>query len=66
MTGGLQYCPPTERVLKRTCVVLTLDRDEHLRYTDDRQMGMFYYVAENQLELVPGLAEQGPDVPVPW
>ncbi len=62
LTGGLQYCPPTQRVLKRTCVVLTLDRGEHLRYTDDRQMGMFYYVAEDQLDLVPGLAEQGPDV----
>ena len=62
LTGGLQYCPLRQRMLKRTCVVLVLDGGEHLRYTDDRQMGMFYYVAGDQLSLVPGLTEQGPDV----
>lgn len=65
LTGGLQYCPRKQRMLKRTCVVLVLDGGEHLRYTDERQMGMFYYLAGDQLGLVPGLMEQGPDVLAP-
>ena len=62
LTGGLQYCPPKQRVLKRTCILLNLSGGTHLRYTDDRQMGVFYYVASGQLKDVPGLNEQGPDV----
>ena len=65
LTGGLQYCPRQQRMLKRTCVVLALDGGDHLRYTDDRQMGLFYYVAGDQLDLVPGLTDQGPDVLAP-
>ncbi|MDP6454573.1 MAG: DNA-formamidopyrimidine glycosylase family protein [SAR202 cluster bacterium] len=62
LTGGLQYCRPKQRVLKRTCILLNLSGGSHLRYTDDRQMGVFYYVSNDQLEDVPGLGDQGPDV----
>jgi formamidopyrimidine-DNA glycosylase len=62
LTGGLQFCPPKQRVLKRTCILLELSGGSHLRYTDDRQMGVFYYVSNDQLKEVPGLNEQGPDV----
>ncbi len=62
LTGGLQYCPAKTRVQKRTCVRMKLEGDADLRYTDDRQMGQFYYVGSGQVEDVPGLAEQGPDV----
>ena len=62
LTGAIQYCPPKERVLKRTCIVLSLCTGLDLRYLDDRQMGMVYYTAGDQLGLVPGLNEQGPDV----
>ena len=62
LTGAIQYCPPKERVVKRICIVLSLCTGLDLRYLDDRQMGMVYYAAGDQLELVPGLNEQGPDV----
>ncbi|HIN72570.1 MAG TPA: hypothetical protein EYM98_08335 [Dehalococcoidia bacterium] len=62
LTGGLQFCPTKLRVLKCTCILLGLNGDSQLRYTDDRQMGMFYYVSNDQLNKVPGLNDQGPDV----
>ena len=62
LTGALQYCAAKTRVQKRTCVRFRLDGDVDLRYTDDRQMGQFYYVGEDQVERVPGLSQQGPDV----
>ena len=62
LTGGLQFVPAKQRVLKKTCVRFTLSDGNDLRYTDDRQMGQFYYVSDDQIDTVPGLAEQGPDV----
>ena len=62
LTGALQYCASKTRVQKRTCVRFRLDGDVDLRYTDDRQMGQFYYVGKDQVEQVPGISEQGPDV----
>ena len=62
LTGGLQHVPSKTRVQKRTCVRMKLEGGIDLRYTDDRQMGQFYYVQNGQVEEVPGLAEQGPDV----
>lgn len=62
LTGGIQYVPQNQRVYKRTCVRLTLANGDDLRYVDDRQMGQFYYVPDDLVETVPGLAEQGPDV----
>ena len=63
LTGALQYCTAKIRVQKRTCVRFRLDGDVDLRYTDDRQMGQFYYVGKDQVEQVPGLSEQGPGRP---
>ena len=62
LTGGIQFVPSKQRVYKRTCVRLTLSNGDDLRYVDDRQMGQFYYVPDDQIETVPGLTEQGPDV----
>ena len=61
LTGTLQLCLPGDRLYKRTCLVLALGDELELRYLDDRQMGKLYYVAVDQLSLVPGLNEQGPD-----
>jgi formamidopyrimidine-DNA glycosylase len=62
LTGALQYCPPAERMSKRTCISMALDNGMELRYRDDRQMGGVYYVTKAQLGDVPRLGEQGPDV----
>ncbi len=62
LTGGIQYVPQKQRVYKRTCVRLSLSGGDDFRYVDDRQMGQFYYVPDDLVETVPGLAEQGPDV----
>ena len=62
LTGGIQYVTSKQRVFKRTCVRFALADGNDLRYIDDRQMGQFYYVPNDLIETVPGLAEQGPDV----
>ena len=49
LTGAFQYCAPTERVFKRTCLLLSLSNGRELRYLDDRQMGRVYYADEEQL-----------------
>ena len=62
LTGVLQYCLGSERVLKKTCLALDLGEGHELRYLDDRQMGKVYYLREEQIPQVPRLMEQGPDV----
>ena len=62
LTGALQRCAPKRRVYKRTCLSLSLSDGYELRYLDEKQMGMVYWVAEARLDLVPRLNEQGPDV----
>ena len=62
LTGALQHCAPKQRVYKRTCLKLTLSNGKDLRYIDDKQMGMVYYVRAEQEPEIPRLGEQGPDV----
>lgn len=62
LTGALQYCHPKERLMKRACIALSLSNGQELRYLDEKQMGMVYYVRDDQLGEVPRLNEQGPDV----
>ena len=52
LAGALQLCAPGERVYKRTCIVLGLGEDLELRYLDDRQMGLVYYLSTDQLRRV--------------
>ena len=60
LTGALQYCPPSTRITRRTFFILgTPEMD--LRYLDDRQMGMVYYVRPDQLAQVPRMEEEVPD-----
>lgn len=60
LTGHLQYCEPSLKMAKRTFFVLGTD-DADLRYLDDRQMGLIYYVKPEQLSQIKRLEEQGPD-----
>ena len=62
LTGALQYCPESLRVLKKTCLVLKLPDAMELRYLDDRQMGKVYYLSGEQWGQIPRLEQQGPDV----
>lgn len=62
LTGALQYCISKQRVYKRTCLRFTLSDSRELRYVDDKQMGMVYYVGDGQVAEIPLLHEQGPDV----
>jgi formamidopyrimidine-DNA glycosylase len=60
LTGHLQYTEPSAKPSKRMFFVLgTVDAD--LRYLDDRQMGLVYYLRPDQLPELRRLAEQGPD-----
>ena len=62
LTGAIQFAAPGDRLFKRTCLVLSLSNEREIRYLDERQMGFVYYTAEQRLDQVPGLKEQGPDV----
>ena len=62
LTGAVQHCQPKARVWKKTSFVLGLDDETELRYLDDRQMGMVYYVDAEQLEGISRLENQGIDV----
>lgn len=62
LSGALQRCPPSERVSARTYLVFTLSDGSQLRYTDDDQMGMVYYLLPEQTSQAARLHEQGPDV----
>jgi formamidopyrimidine-DNA glycosylase len=68
LTGALQHCDDSVRVLKKTCVVLNLAGSMHLRYLDGRQMGKVYYInngengGDSQEELIPQYTGLGPDV----
>jgi formamidopyrimidine-DNA glycosylase len=62
LTGALQHCEPKEKVAKRTCVVLGLSGGRELRYLDEKQMGMLYWVDGKGLEEITRLEGQGPDV----
>ena len=62
LTGALRLCRPSERLAKRTSFLLSLSDGSELRYLDETQMGMAYYIQTSQLEEIPRLVEQGPDV----
>jgi formamidopyrimidine-DNA glycosylase len=72
LTGALQHCDDSVRVLKKTCVNLSLAGGMNLRYLDDRQMGKVYYIinggdndearGDSQEELIPQYTGLGPDV----
>lgn len=62
LSGGLQDCDPKERVSAKTFIILSLSNGRELRYFDDDQMGMVYYLRQEQLAAVPRLMEQGADV----
>lgn len=62
LTGAIQHCQPKARLWKRTSFVLELDDGREIRYLDDRQMGMVYYVNGEQLEDINRLENQGVDV----
>ena len=62
LTGAVQHCQPSARLWKRTSFVLGLEDASELRYLDDRQMGMVYYVDADQLVGINRLEKQGVDV----
>ena len=62
LTGRLRLATPKERVSKTVCLLLGLSNGIELRYVDDRQMGMVYYVPADRVREIPRLEETGPDV----
>jgi formamidopyrimidine-DNA glycosylase len=60
LTGAFRYCPPSTKTTKATFFYLGGDGFD-LRYLDDRQMGLVYYVRPAQMSLVPRYDDQGPD-----
>ncbi|MEX2599076.1 MAG: DNA-formamidopyrimidine glycosylase family protein [Dehalococcoidia bacterium] len=60
LTGRLQYCAPDKKPSKRLFFLLGTEEAD-LRYLDDKQMGLIYYVRLDQLGQITRLHEQGPD-----
>ena len=44
LTGALQHCDYSVRVLKKACINLSLADGMNLHYLDDRQMSKVYYI----------------------
>ena len=65
LTGSFQYSDPDDRVYKKTCFVMSLDRGRQLRYLDGRRMGRVYYVRSDRMADVPQLDSLGVDVLAP-
>ena len=65
LTGAFQYCLPSERIFKKTCLLFELSNGRQLRYLDDKQMGRVYYVSQSQIGQIPQLTTQGPDALTP-
>ena len=49
LSGALHLCDSQDRMARRTFLILELEEGQHLRYVDDRQMGMVYYLEPSQL-----------------
>ena len=60
LTGVLQYCAPEVTVAKRTFFILGMEEMD-LRYMDERQIGIVYYVRPDQMGRVPRLERQALD-----
>jgi formamidopyrimidine-DNA glycosylase len=61
LTGRFQYVSPGERLLAKTCAVITFAGDRELRYVDANLMGKLYLVGAAEFATVPQFAEMGPD-----
>ena len=59
LLGRLYLCDPAKRHLAKDHLALALDDGQQLRYHDEKTMGKVYLV--DDLNLVPGLFDAGPD-----
>ena len=62
LTGGLQHCAPSTRVMASTVLLLDMEDGMQLRYFDQRRMGQIYYAPDEKLADIVRLEAQGPDV----
>jgi len=62
LTGRFSLVEPKTKRHARTCMILTLDSGDELRYADQRVMGRIYLTTPDELETVPQFADMGPDV----
>ena len=59
LVGRLSYCPPEERRVAKTVLILHLSNGMDLRYVDSKSMGKVYLTQDENL--VPRFAGQGPE-----
>ncbi|MBE7520588.1 MAG: Fpg/Nei family DNA glycosylase [Thermoflexaceae bacterium] len=62
LTGRFQFVPPGTRLAAKTCLVLGVEGDRHLRYVDERLMGKVYLLPADALGAIPGWTKNGPDL----
>jgi formamidopyrimidine-DNA glycosylase len=62
LTGRFQYVEPKTKLPAKTCLRLEIEGSRSFRYRDDRLMGKIYLVGVDQLGLIPGWTENGPDL----
>ncbi len=62
LTGRFQYLPAKQRMAAKTCLVMGVSGERHVRYADDRLMGKVYLVPADKLSVIPNWASNGPDL----
>lgn len=62
LTGRFFFVPTDEVLPKRTCLRITVEGAEDLRYVDERVMGKVYLVPAADLARIPGWGDNGPDL----
>lgn len=62
LTGRFQYVPKTTKLRAKTCLDITFESGNNLRYSDEKVMGKLYLVGADQLGLIPNWTANGPDL----
>ncbi len=65
LAGRFWLTAPGERVRARTGLRLRLHEELELRYVDREMLGKLYLVAPDDLDVIPGWSEMGPDADDP-
>ncbi len=62
LTGRFQYVPAATKKRAKTCLVVSFESGNDLRYADEKLMGKVYLVGKDQLSLIPNWTANGPDL----
>lgn len=62
LTGRFQYLDKKTKMRAKACLVLDVDGGRQFRYSDERLMGKVYLLPRDDINMIPGWTEGGPDL----